>query len=190
GKGQQLGHWLTTGKVESLQASTTQYLNQNVIFGTGKQTAAVGANIISYSTPGVPILKGIGDYQASTYQRLFDVSVGILSVAPVVGEAAGLIRFSELGVPLTTGAKVLTNLGNPLVRTGLGAGISALGTVASGNTNLEDIGAAAVLGGALSYGTPFLLKGITGAYTKAFYDTQYRTYINLEGDIYTPRLPS
>ena len=142
--GTEIGTAFTTGRFESINSATNQYLTRNVGLGTGADTAAFGSQIISYTTPGVAIVKGIGEYNASPEQRLFDIGVGVLGVAPIVGEAAGLTEAGSLG------GKLFTTLGNPFIRTGLGAGISAAGSAASGGSITQDIEAGA-LGGGFSY---------------------------------------
>lgn len=142
--GQEVGKIISTGKGESLNSATNNYLNEDIGLGTGSQTATAGAGIIGYSTPGVAIVKGIGEYNSPITQRVFDIGAGTLSIAPVIGEAAGLTDAGSIG------GRIISTLGNPIVRTGIGAGFSATGAAVTGGSPTQ-IGESAAIGGGVSY---------------------------------------
>ena len=155
--GRETGSLISTGKFEPINQATAQYLNESVYgLPSGNVTAQVGSGLLSYSTPGVAIIKGVGEYNSSPYQRAFDIGVGALSIAPFVGEAAGVSIAAG-----STGGRLIATLGNPFVRTGLGAGLSATGAAVSGG-NLEQIGEAGLIGGGISYFGGEFAQGVGG----------------------------
>lgn len=155
--GREIGALAVTGKLEPPSQATAQYLYESPlgVLPTGQTVSGAGATILAYDVPGFAIVKGVGEYNASGYQRAFDIGVGALSIAPIVGSAAGL---TEAG---SAGAGALSTLGNPAVRTGLGAGLSATGAAISGG-NPQQIGEAAVIGGGFSYFGGEFAQGIGG----------------------------